>query len=311
MKFAVYAAAFLPLAGALQGGYLSHLSPPSTQSQAPAGGRSYVPGGSSFFPQGSSSTPPPPPPAPPAPQAGAATQGVGYRPGGKIFYPDPATTPSNPLATKNYDHYPGSGALPDCTKPPQVSTLNKGTYERLNGGPGEGYLLPDPANTPSNPLSSVQYDHYPGTGALPDCTKPPQVSTLNKGTYERLNGGPGEGYLLPDPARTPSNPLSSVHYDHYPGTGALPDCTKPPVISTLNKGTYERLNGGPGEGYLLPDPANTPSNPLSSKQGIVTNAPDCTTPPSVSTLNKGTYEHLNGYQNPVSINRENPFSSGF
>jgi hypothetical protein len=309
MKFAVYAAAFLPLAGALQSNYLSALSPASTQ--ATSAGKSYVPGGSAYFPQGNKSSPPPPPPPPAAPQVGAGA----YRPGGRIFYPDPANTPSNPLSTVHYDHYPGTGAVPDCTKPPQVSMLNKGTYERLNGAPGKGYLLPDPANTPSNPLSTAKYDHYPGTGAVPDCTKPPVLSTLNKGTYERLNGGPGEGYLLPDPANTPSNPLSSVQYSHYPGTGAVPDCTKPPQISVLNKGTYERLNGGPGEGYLLPDPANTPSNPLSTVHydhypgtGRV---PDCTKPPTVSTLNKGTYEHLNGYQNPVSINRENPFSRGF
>ena len=239
MKFSILAAAFLPLVSALQGDYLSQLSP---KTQAPAGGKAFVPGGSAFFPQAQA-------PAAPAPPA---VGGAAYRDGGKIFYPDPATTPSNPLSTRQ-------GVVTNA----------------------------------------------------PDCTTPPTWSTLNKGTYERLNGGPGQGYLLPDPANTPSNPLATNTYSHYPGTGGVPDCTKPATVSMLNKGTYERLNGGPGEGYLLPDPANTPSNPLTTRQGVVTNAPDCTTPPTWSTLNKGTYERLNGYQNPVAINRENPFSRGF
>eukprot|EP00797_Seminavis_robusta_P034768 Sro842_g209750.2 (138) ;mRNA; r:39181-39594 len=105
------------------------------------------------------------------------------------FFPDPAGTDSNPLRTHDYGaNAPGSDQAPDGTKPPQLSTLNKGTYERLNGHHHEldRPIYPDPANTPSNPLS-VADQQYPSTGEAPDGTKPPQVSTLNKGTYERLN----------------------------------------------------------------------------------------------------------------------------
>jgi hypothetical protein len=108
--------------------------------------------------------------------------------------------------------------------------LNKGTYKRLNGynspvavnqknpfskssteelnpmpmneAKVKGYRFPDPATTtPMNPLSS-DYGNYPTSGEVPDATKAAQVSTLNQGTYECLNG-----YKNPV-AVNPENPFS-------------------------------------------------------------------------------------------------------
>ena len=103
--------------------------------------------------------------------------------GRSMFKPD-----LNWDAATNHVDEPLSNLVPDCTKPPTVSTLNKGTYERLNGHHAPQYqvnpdispkaarpsppptgdpraFFPDPANTPSNPLSSTG---RPTTGRAPD-----------------------------------------------------------------------------------------------------------------------------------------------
>ena len=364
MKISFATFALLPIAGALQGDYLSKLSRATVNDESGA-----------FVPSS-------------VPDSGK---------GG--FYSDPAIAPVNPIARDMNMHlYPTSGQIPDATKAPQVSMLNKGTYERLNGYSNpvavnpknpfssssreefipvpmndakvKGYRFPDPATTPINPLATRNYSHLPSSAQAPDSTKAPQVSILNKGTYERLNGygnpvavnsknpfsrsssqevipvpmndAKVKGYRFPDPSTTPLNPLASGNYGPFPTSGQAPDSTKAPQVSLLNKGTYERLNGYSSpvavnpknpfsksnteevipvptneatvRGYRFPDPANTPLNPLASGSdrygSYPTSAqvPDATKAPQVSTLNKGTYEGLNGYRNPVAVNPENPFS---
>lgn len=114
---------------------------------------------------------------------------------------------------------------------------------------------PNPSRDGRVPLSMYRPDlnwdpakdsiDEPLSNLVPDCTKPPTVSVLNRGTYEALNDHRTPEYRMPTTSPLPPNraPPRAMAASMPPPS--------PPARLPLQQGDY-----------FLPDPANNPSNPL-------------------------------------------------
>ncbi|CAB9518780.1 expressed unknown protein [Seminavis robusta] len=107
---------------------------------------------------------------------------------------------------------PLSNLVPDCTKQPTVSVLNKGTYEGVNGHQNDFAAANRFPEATSAPVPS-KYRSQPQP-ATPQSV--PEVSSRALPPQEK-------DAFFPDPANTPSNPLSSRSHNRLVGTDRAPD----------------------------------------------------------------------------------------